>query len=887
MNLRVSCPQCGLRFQVNAKFAGRRGKCPQDGCTGRYVVPVFDQAGTNSHTPEPRPVESLRQKSVTQHRSISENLTRPQKKPTRKYIVLGMSLLASLVLLAAIFIATYDIGIEEVQAGQVETTTSPTAQPGDKSDLINPAAARRFSFEADIRPFFKKYCFDCHGPDEMMEGYAFHRYSSVRDIHNDRKTWEHVYRILKSGAMPPDDYDPRPTRKETEAIAVWLHDELIDIDCNLVSDPGRVTIRRLNRTEYDNTIRDLVGVNFSPSEDFPSDDVGHGFDNIGDVLSISPLLLEKYLDAAEQISERAIDTEAAEPFAIRKTHDGLKNSFNNRWRDGGIHFLHSNGEIYSDINFPHSGEYRVRVEAGADQAGDENAKMELRLNGKAFKTFEVTGRREVRKYEATVKVSSGKARLAAAFINDYYQPNHPDRNKRDRNLFVRLIEVNSLHANVDKQLSDTHRRIITVRPGASRSVREAATTVLRNFANRAFRRPATEEEIGRYVDLVELAMEKGDNYDRGIQFALQAILVSPHFLFRVERDPNPNDPRQTSELNQYELATRLSYFLWSSMPDDELLNLAKAGLLSNNEILHKQIHRMLADSKSDSLVDDFAVQWLNLRRLPMIVPDPRQFPDYDEVLQQDMQRETELVFDMIKRENRSVFDLLTTNQTFVNERLARHYGIPNVHGNTFQRVQLPEGKRLGILTHASILTLTSNPTRTSPVKRGKWIMENILGEAPPDPPDDVPELEETQAERPNLSLREQLAIHRENATCASCHDTMDAIGLAFENYNVIGAWREKDGKHDVDATGQLPGGKQFDGAVELVRILDKRDFARCLTEKLMTFALGRGLEYYDKCTVDRIVEKLMSDNSRFETLITAIVASDAFRRRRGEGDRSQ
>jgi len=381
-------------------------------------------------------------------------------------------------------------------------------------------------------------------------------------------------------------------------------------------------------------------------------------------------------------------------------------------------------------------------------------------------------------------------------------------------------------------------------------------------------------------------VQQGDSFEQGMQVALTAVLVSPHFLFRMESDPKANDSNAIRDLNDYELATRLSYFLWSSMPDDELFQLAGQSKLRDDSILQQQIRRMLAELKSESLVQNFFAQWLNLRLLGDLTPDAKVFPAFDAELKTAMRRETELFAAAIVREDRSILDFISGRFTFVNARLANHYGLEGVDGDQFRRVEFTDKHRSGVLTQASILTLTSNPGRTSPVKRGKWVLENILGSPPPDPPPDAPDLEATQKSQPNASLRKQLEIHRTNAVCASCHKVMDQLGFGLENFDAIGQWRELDGKFKIDASGELPGGAKFNGPLELAKVLEKRrgEFARCLSEKLLTFALGRELQVQDRCAVDKIVEDVAAQDYRFSALVVAIANSDPFRRRRGEGE---
>ena len=393
-----------------------------------------------------------------------------------------------------------------------------------------------------------------------------------------------------------------------------------------------------------------------------------------------------------------------------------------------------------------------------------------------------------------------------------------------------------------------------------------------------------EEEVEKFAAFVPMVMDRGESFESGMQIALQAVLVSPQFLFRTEGGTSPGRPGTAELLDDYALASRLSYFLWSSMPDKTLFDLAAAGQLHKLDVLKEQTLRMLADERADELVRNFSGQWLGLRKLSTneVAPDPKLFPEYDETLRDDMWKETELFFGSIVRDNRSVYDLLTARDTFVNERLARHYGLEGIEGEEFRRVELPEGQqRAGLLTHASILTLTSYPTRTSPVKRGQWVLENLLGDEPPEAPPVVPALDETQEANPNLSFREQLELHRADPGCASCHKLMDDIGFGLQNFDAIGRWRVQDGEFPVDANGTLPTGESFEGPLELIGILGQRreEFARCLAEKMLTYALGRGVEYYDKCTIDSILMRL-ADDDRFASLAVAIVTSEPFRMRR-------
>ncbi len=588
-------------------------------------------------------------------------------------------------------------------------------------------------FARNVEPFLAEHCVACHSGDDAEGGIALDQYVDSANVQEDYELWEKIIRLVKEHQMPPPD-EAQPSSDEIIAISSAIEVELSSFDCSTERHPGRVTIRRLNKAEYNNTIRDLTGLDLHLADDFPSDDVGAGFDNIGDVLSIPPILLEKYLGAAEQVASAIFEDEA----------------------------------VLNRV-FPHKPE------------GEE---------------------------------------------------------------IEEKVEV------------------------ARRNVSE--------FASRAFRRPLRPDEEERLFGIMRFAWEQDSSEPEIFQTVIAAILSSPHFLFRVEEDPAADDEDGIRELNGYELASRLSYFLWSSLPDQQLMDLAGTGELTKHEVLASEVRRMLADPKSRALVDNFAGQWLQLRDVSRLMPDPELFPDFDGKLRTAMRRETEMFFETMIREDRSVLDFLDADYTFVDERLARHYGIPDVIGDGFQRVSLTDGRR-GVLTHASILMLTSNPTRTSPVKRGKWILDNILAEPPPPPPGAVPELEEG-AETLG-SLREQMEQHRANPTCASCHRTMDALGFGLENFDAIGAWRDADGRFEVDASGELPGGRTFDGSAELMQILvaEKKDqFCKCLAGKLMTYALGRGLSSYDRCSIKEAVTALADNDYRFSALVTSIVTSDPF-----------
>lgn len=911
MLISVQCPRCDHAFRVDPVHAGKVGRCPNTSCAAPVKIPTHlsaepepvvrpsRKAASRKHTP-PRPVRrkpTPRQSDKSRRQPVSRS--KPPRSRSRETVTSSRNSLPARrssrrtaktrkgrgrsrsgfpVRFAGGFIV-----ITLALAGFYAVMTNRPATVTSGGNTLLAAEAQEQvdhqTWDEKVRPFFEKHCFDCHGDNDGDAGLNLASYQTAADVTEHRKTFERIFRMLNAEAMPPGDYDPQPTKDERAVVVTWLEDQLFNFDCQLIDDPGRPTIQRLNRAEYNNTIRDLVGVDFEPAEDFPSDDVGEGFDNIGDVLSLSPLLLEKYLDAAEEITRRAIvSDDLSAPRTLAQRGNELSSAGAARHGGEGFVTMYSTGEARADFTVPVAGDYVIRIEAKATQAGDELAKMEFRVNGSGVHVVDVPGRNRVGNFQYKTRLSAGKVRIAGRFINDRVI------GKQDRNLFVRQISLLGPENAGDPVYPETHRRIVIARPGPGKNVRQAATEVLQTFARRAFRRPVGQDEVSKYVNLVVNAVQQGDTWHEGIQLGVQAILVSPHFLFRVETDARPDDPSDSHQVNDHELASRLSYFLWSSMPDEELMSLADQGRLNDERVLAAQTRRMLSDPKAAALTQNFATQWLNLRNLDELTPDPDQFKSFNEQLKQDMIRESELLFESIVREDRNVLDFLDADYTFVNERLARHYEMTGVKGSGFRKVSLKGTGRAGIMTHASILTLTSNPTRTSPVKRGKWIMDNLLNDPPPPPPPNVPDLEESVKANPELSLREQLAIHRESPTCASCHKTMDPLGFGFEKFDPVGRIRDQADGKPVDPSGELPTGESFAGALELVQILKKRgeDFCRCLSEKMMTYALGRGLDYYDRCAIDQVYDRMQKNELRFSAMVEGIVLSQPFRQRRGE-----
>lgn len=742
------------------------------------------------------------------------------------------------------------------------------------------------AWETTIRPILKNRCWDCHSGDAAEAGLQLDRYTSVTSLKANRKQWQKIQQWIRVGAMPPADAESLSSM-ERARVVTWIEDALFHVDCDRLIDPGRVTVRRLNRVEYNNTVRDLLGVNLRPADAFPTDDVGEGFDNIGDVLSLSPLLLEKYVEAAEKIADEVVRT--PQPNARRTVAPEEMSTHGSAKVGGGMVAIVSRGAATAQFDVPTAGTYRLTIRASGDLAGSELPQMNV-VAGRTQRTFRVgTARPAASDFSMPVQCAAGTLEVTAGFVNDFYNPQGPPRN-RDRNLFVHRMVLQGPLEVAPRSQTGLQREIDKRRPSDLRDrqqVAAAARPILRSLASRGFRRTVSDAELDRLVRLVQMAVvDRKESFERGIQIGITAILVSPHFLFRIERHPDPNDPTSRQAIGDFELASRLSYFLWSSMPDRELFLLARDGRLNHPTALRRQIQRMLADEKSRALTENFAAQWLNLRNLDEFQPAADLFPSFSDALRADMRQETYLLFRHIVQRDRPVTELLDARYTFVNQRLAKLYGMDGVDGLHFRQVRLPAHRR-GVATHASVLALTSNPTRTSPVKRGKWILDNLLGAPPPEPPANVPNLDETQQRIPRATLREQLERHRADPNCAACHREMDAIGLALEHFDALGRWRANDDNGPIDSRGDLSAGERFSTPEEMLQLVAKRKsaFARCLTEKLLTYALGRGLEYYDRCAVDTIAAQLEANEYRFAALVEAIVLSDAFLKHRGEPPR--
>jgi hypothetical protein len=748
----------------------------------------------------------------------------------------------------------------------------------------------------------KQYCVTCHNARTRTGGLSLEELDpAAAASHAD--VWEKVIVKLRGGMMPPVGM-PRPGEATLQGFAASL-ERRIDAQALKSPDPGHKPIHRLNRTEYGNAVRDLLDLEVDVMDLLPADDESHGFDNIAGVLRVSSSLLEQYLTAAVRVSSLAVGTDTE---VVRRTYrvppddsqqdevDGL--GLGTR---GGLRFRH---------NFPQDAEYELATVLMRNFHGYVTGlefahQVEVAIDGKQVFTAQVGGPEDNlasdrnmsaaalaihERLKARVRVTAGPHDVGVTFFRRNRAPSdeplqlherHHDLQDMNGLPIIEQVTVTGPFNPTGVGDTPSRRRIFTCRPGtttapAAGSESGCARTILSNLARRAYRRPVTADDVDPLMELYAAGRAERRSFDASIEQALQLILASPKFLFRVETPPDAKARIQA--VSDLELASRLSFFLWSSIPDDELLRVAEQGRLDQPATLQAQVERMLRDPRSRALVDSFATQWLRLRNLRSHSPIARDFPNFDNELREAFRNETELFFGSIIREDRSVLDLLNADYTYLNERLARHYGVANVYGSHFRRVRVDQDARRGLLGHGSVLTVTSYPNRTSPVLRGKWVLENILGTPPPAPPQDVPDIEENQPGEEARSLRARLEAHRRSPTCASCHRVMDPLGFALENFDGLGQWREKEPGGAIDPTGQLADGTPIDGPVALRKaILERRElFVRALTEKLMTFALGRGMELTDKPLVRKVAREAAAREYRWSALVLGIVRSAPF-----------
>jgi hypothetical protein len=774
------------------------------------------------------------------------------------------------------------------------------------------------------------YCVSCHNEKRRAAGqspFAFDTLDVARvGVHAD--VWEKVLTRIRTGSMPPAG-NPRPDAAAYDGLATWLEGEL-DRAAAANPNPGRLPqFHRLNRAEYQNAVRDLLGLDHLPKELdiaslLPVDDASYGFDNIADALNTTPMLIERYLAAAQKMSALAVGDPSL-PMIVDTYRIAPQLPQDDRF--DGLPFG-TRGGVNIRRTFPLDGDYVIRLALTAARGADPH-QLEVSIDGERVQVFTVggpqgggrgrgAGGRGAPAPPGAPPAGPPPPPAPAATPDD---PNGYQMNASAGPLQVRraikagphlvtVTFVKKTSALGEQNLrpftragqgdappepalasvvisgpfdargpgdTPSRQRIFVCRPASPADEDACAGKILSTLARRAYRRPPSSADL-QVLTAFYRDGKAASGFEAGIQRAIERVLVSPAFLFRMERAPG----RGVSRISDFELASRLSFFLWSSIPDDELLDLAERGRLKDAGTLERQVRRMLADSRSAALIENFAGQWLTLRDLDDKTPDPRLFPDFDENLRRAMRRETELFVESVVRENRTVLDFLTADYTFINQRLAKHYGMPNVYGDQFRRVTLGAGERRGLLGHASILTITSYAHRTSPVLRGKWMMETVLGTPPAPPPADVPTLvERNEKTLVPLTMREAMAQHRSNAMCASCHSRMDPLGFAFERFDAVGRLRTEAGGSPIDASGILPDGTKFDGAAGLIAVLARqpRQFAGAVTERLLTYALGRGVEYYDAPAVRAVVREAAADNYRFGSLIAGIVKSVPFQMR--------
>ncbi len=787
------------------------------------------------------------------------------------------------------------------------------AVPGLAQPVSSPPSAGLSTAGSETQAVLKRYCEACHNERSAVgrdTGLTFDTLSTGHVV-SDAERWEKIVRRLRNASMPPAGR-PRPDADTYHRVASWIETQL---DAGAAADlnPGRpAVLHRLNRAEYRNAVRDLLALDIDVSDLLPADTASYGFDNIGDVLGVSPLLLESYLTAAQQISRLAVASNPAVSVTAEVYRVPTELTQTNHL--DGLPFGTRGGTLI-DHQFPLDGEYEIRVRLARNNYGivglREPHPLEITLDGERVELLtaglgvSVKGsqdRRERYKLRdddlyVRIPVLAGPRTVGVAFLK---RPS--SEVERVRRPFLRaMLEHGQSHevpyvgeviitgpfSPTTPDTTPSRDRIFMCQPESPATDSVCAEQILTALARRAYRRPVTDADLRVLVEFYEDGRLDG-GFDAGIERALTRVLTSPSFLFRVEADPTGVAAGGAYELNDWEMASRLSFFLWSSIPDDELLAHAERGRLRDPTVLEQQVWRMLTDARADALVSNFAGQWLYLRNLSVPQPDFRLFPDFDDNLRHAFRRETELLVERIIHEDRSVIDLLAADYTFVNERLARHYGIPHIYGDHFRRVSTKNHPmRGGLLGQGSFLAVQSLSTRTSPVKRGIWILENILGTVPPDPPPNVPELEAQSPDGHARSMREAMEVHRANPVCAACHQLMDPLGLSLENFDAVGRWRDvSEANTPIDASGMLPDGTRFSGVAELKQALLKHQdqFVNTMTEKLLIYALGRGLEYYDAPAVRRITRDAGAQGYRFSALVLGVVRSVPFQMRRAGDD---
>ncbi len=784
-------------------------------------------------------------------------------------------------------------------AAAVVAVASGQASAGKQQPQVSAVTA-----DTPYRAVVSTYCLSCHNTKTKAGGLALDTINT-QDIAAHQEAWEKVVRKLRARQMPPQGARQPDEAAHTAALASL--EAALDSVSARTPNPGRTdTFRRLNRTEYRNAIRDLLAIEIDTAALLPSDSSSYGFDNVT-VGNLSPTLLESYVSAAEKISQLAIGRPS---LSVGGSTVRIKPDITQEKHIEGLPIGTRGGALIPHV-FPVNGEYEITIRLARDRNEHieglyDRHDIELLLDGEQVRVFTIEPLPLTQDQSSSdspshenldnhlkvrLPVTAGPHTLGVTFpkkptllLETGRQPYEAHFNYyRHPRLQPAVYEISIVGPYNPAGAGDTpsRRRVFTCTPSRAQEEDGCAKKVLSSLMRRAYRRPVTDADLQKPFELY-LKVKAEDGFDAGIEMGLSAVLSSPEFLFRIERDPAGAAPGNAYPVSDLELASRLSFFLWSSIPDEELLDVAAKGDLDKPAVLQRQVTRMLADPRSENLVTNFASQWLHLRNLDSITPDMRLFPDFDDNLRQAFRKETELLVDSVIRENRSVLDLLRANYTFVNERLAKHYGIPNVYGSRFRRIEFGEdGPRGGLLRQGSILLVTSYPTRTSPVIRGKWILDNVLGVPPPPPPPNVPALEDVKMSKRVTSVRERLAEHRKNPTCAGCHRLTDPVGFALENYDAVGRWRTMDAGEPIDASGTLFDGTDFRGVAGLQKAITRNPdlFVSTLSEKLLTFATGRGVNYYDAPAIRKVVRDARAEDFRFSSIVIGIVNSMPFRMR--------
>lgn len=742
-----------------------------------------------------------------------------------------------------------------------------------------PVAELEARWRDEVLPVVERYCYDCHGEGIREGELDLEDYPDIASMQADRERWKRIRGHLDQKLMPPVDED-QPSADQRALLLEWIDAAVFPVDPEN-PDPGRVTIRRLNRTEYENTVHDLLGIRTPLKDRLPPDDSGYGFDHIGDVLTLSPTHLDRLLETARIALDEALHPDPM-PFPRRSVAGSeLEGHGSKRGRN---RWLTTNGTVGIDHHFAQAGPYRVQLRAGGTPGNRIAPAVELRIDGEPAGTIQVDAAvDQPSSYPLDIRVADrGKHRIELSFTNDFFDPELGPEEGRDRNLMIERLEVIGPLDGPRLPKPESHRRVHLERePGEADP--DYLRRVLHAFASRAFRRPLAGGELERYLGFATRMQAEGAGLEESIRIALEAMLVSPAFLFREEPQPDPDDPGSIHAIDEHALASRLSYFLWSTMPDERLRQLADQGRLRAH--LDSEIERLLDSPRSDEFVRHFAGQWLQLRDLAVHFPSRRHFPGWNRSLRDDMRRETELLFRELIVSDLPVTTLLDADFTFLNGKLARHYGIDGVEGRDFRRVEVESPTRRGLLGHGSFLLVTSHPTRTSPVLRGKFVLENLLDTAPPPPPPNVPQLEPPSRHGGQLSLREQMERHREDPSCAACHALLDPIGFGLEGFDAIGRWRDEENGKPIDDEGQLASGERFAGPAELREILlrhHREEFLRSVASRMLTYALGRGTDWYDRPAIDRIIREASGQGESTRAMIRAVIHSVPFQFRRGD-----